>query len=154
MINQPKVGAYFRVNSLEQVYSIQVGSKILKDYLGSIPKVYEKIKYNQKCTQGIRAAIYYRTSGEKNIDNYKVAKLNKYTNKYNFLINMFIEYENTAISGWNYELKKLLKMIIEGQIEVLIVNSLYELSRNIKVVEEILQVIEEKNVHLISLHSL
>ena len=45
-------------------------------------------------------------------------------------------------------------MINEGQIEVLIVNSLCELSRNLKVVEEILQVIEEKNVHLISLQSL
>ena len=109
MINQPKVVAYFRANSFEQLYSIQAGSKILKDYLESIPKVYQKVKYNQKCIQGIRAAIYYRTSGENNFDNYKVAKLNKYANKYNFLINMFIEYENNTISGWNYELKKLLK---------------------------------------------
>lgn len=154
MINQPKAVAYLRVNSIEHLCSIPAGSKILKDYLDSTPKVYEKIKYNPKCIQGIRAAIYYRTFGEKNIDKLKVAKLKKYAHKYNFKINMFIDYENNASNERNYELKKLLKMINKGQIEVLIVDSLCYLSSNIEIVKEILQLIEEKDVHLISLRYL
>lgn len=54
MNNQLKISIYCRVGSLEQVYSIPLGSKILKDYLKSIPKVYEKSKYDQKWIQGIR----------------------------------------------------------------------------------------------------
>lgn len=43
MIHQLKVVMYCRVNSIEQLYSIPTGNKILKDYLDSIPKVYEKV---------------------------------------------------------------------------------------------------------------
>lgn len=43
MINQLKAVMYCRVNSLEQLYAIPPGSKISKDYLDNIPKVYEKL---------------------------------------------------------------------------------------------------------------
>ena len=120
----------------------------------STPKVYEKRKYDKKWIQGIRAAIYYRTFGQKNIDNKKVAELENYANKFNFTIHTFFDHENNVFSKNNYELETLLKIITEGKIEVLIVDSLVNLSGNIKVLERILQMIEEKNIHLICLRSL